>query len=63
MSISIDEMWQKVVDNINLSVTPETYNLWIAPLKPLCFENDIFTVAVPNVYFSQWVENHQQKNI
>jgi chromosomal replication initiator protein len=63
MSISINEVWQKVVDNINLSVTPETYNLWIAPLKPLDFENDIFTVAVPNIYFSQWIENHQQKNI
>jgi len=63
MSIHVGEVWQKVVDNINLSVTPETYNLWIAPLKPLGFENDVFTVAVPNVYFSQWIENHQQKNI
>jgi chromosomal replication initiator protein len=63
MNVSIAEVWQKVVDNINLSITPETYNLWIAPLKPLGFENDIFTVAVPNIYFSQWIENHQQKNI
>ncbi|MCL2506332.1 MAG: chromosomal replication initiator protein DnaA [Endomicrobia bacterium] len=63
MSVSIVELWQKVVDNINLSVSQETYNLWIAPLKPLNLENNIFTVAVPNVYFSQWIETHHKKNI
>lgn len=63
MSTSVSDLWQKVVDNINLSITQETYNLWIAPLKPLSLENNIFTVAVPNVYFSQWIENHQLKNI
>ncbi|MCL2335078.1 MAG: chromosomal replication initiator protein DnaA [Endomicrobia bacterium] len=63
MSVSISELWKTVVDNLNLSLTQETYNLWIAPLKPLTLENNIFTVAVPNVYFSQWIESHQQKNI
>jgi len=63
MSIPISDLWKKVVDNLNLSLTQETYNLWIAPLRPLSLENNIFTVAVPNVYFSQWVETHQQKNI
>ncbi|MCL2390018.1 MAG: chromosomal replication initiator protein DnaA [Endomicrobia bacterium] len=63
MNVSITELWQKVVDNINLSVSQETYNLWIAPLKPLNLENNIFTIAVPNIYFSQWIESHHQKNI
>jgi len=63
MNLTILELWEKVVDNLKLSVTPETYNLWISPLKPLTFENNIFTIQVPNVYFSQWIENNQQKNI
>ncbi|MDR2426519.1 MAG: chromosomal replication initiator protein DnaA [Endomicrobium sp.] len=63
MNNSISDLWKKVVDNINLLVSQEAYNLWIAPLKPLSLENNIFTVAVPNVYFSQWIETHQQKNI
>ena len=63
MNDSVNDLWKNVVDNLNLSITQETYNLWIAPLKPLTLENDIFTVAVPNVYFSQWIESHQQKNI
>ncbi|MDR1196621.1 MAG: chromosomal replication initiator protein DnaA [Endomicrobium sp.] len=63
MNDLVNDLWKKVVDNMNLSVTQETYNLWIAPLKPLTLENNIFTVAVPNIYFSQWIESHQQKNI
>lgn len=63
MNESVNDLWQKVVDNLNTLITQETYNLWIAPLKPLTLENNIFTVAVPNVYFSQWIESHQQKNI
>ncbi|MDR2644423.1 MAG: chromosomal replication initiator protein DnaA [Endomicrobium sp.] len=63
MSFSASDLWQKVVDNLKTSVTPETYNLWISPLKPLSFENNTFVLEVPNVYFSQWIENNQLKNI
>ncbi|MDR1087389.1 MAG: chromosomal replication initiator protein DnaA [Endomicrobium sp.] len=63
MSFSALDLWQKVVDNLKTSVTPETYNLWISPLKPLEFENNTLALEVPNVYFSQWIENNQLKNI
>ncbi|MDR1418209.1 MAG: chromosomal replication initiator protein DnaA [Endomicrobium sp.] len=63
MSNSVISIWEKVVDNIKSSVTPETYNLWIVPLKPVSLENNIFTLEVPNVYFSQWIVKNQQKNI
>ncbi len=63
MNFSASDLWQKVVDNLKISVTPETYNLWISPLKPVAFENNTLTLEVPNVYFSQWIENNQLKNI
>jgi chromosomal replication initiator protein len=63
MRISVSDLWQNVINNIKLSVTPETYNLWILPLKPLTLENNIFTLEVPNIYFSQWIISNQQKNI
>ncbi|MDR1474896.1 MAG: chromosomal replication initiator protein DnaA [Endomicrobium sp.] len=63
MSFSASDLWQKVVDNLKTSITPETYNLWISPLKPLEFENNTLALEVPNVYFSQWIENNQLKNI
>ncbi|MDR2399706.1 MAG: chromosomal replication initiator protein DnaA [Endomicrobium sp.] len=63
MSFSASDLWQKVVDNLKTSIPPETYNLWISPLKPLEFENNTLALEVPNVYFSQWIENNQLKNI
>lgn len=63
MSSGINEVWKIVVDNLSGSIARETFNLWISPLKPLSFEGNIFTLSVPNVYFSQWLETHQQKNI
>jgi chromosomal replication initiator protein len=63
MRISVSDLWQKVINSIKLSVTPETYNLWVSPIKPLTLENNIFTLEVPNIYFSQWITNNQKKNI
>jgi chromosomal replication initiator protein len=56
-------MWEKVMDKIKPSVTAETCKLWIEPLKPIALENNIFTLEVPNIYFSQWISKNQQKNI
>jgi chromosomal replication initiator protein len=63
MSNSVVDIWARVVDKIKSSVTPETYNLWIVPLKPVSLKNNIFTLEVPNIYFSQWITKNQQKNI
>ncbi|MDR3125130.1 MAG: chromosomal replication initiator protein DnaA [Endomicrobium sp.] len=63
MNNSVYSIWEKVLDNIKSSVTAETYNLWIVPLKPIALENNIFTLEVPNIYFSQWISKNQQKNI
>lgn len=63
MSNAVISIWDKVVDNLKSVVSPETYNLWIVPLKPFSLENNIFTLEVPNIYFSQWIIKNQQKNI
>ncbi|MDR0724016.1 MAG: hypothetical protein LBF23_02390, partial [Endomicrobium sp.] len=63
MSNSVASLWEKVVGNIKSTVTPETYNLWIVPLKPVSLENNVFTLEVPNIYFSQWITKNQQRNI
>jgi chromosomal replication initiator protein len=63
MNNSACSIWGKVVDKIKPAVTAETYKLWIEPLKPIALENNIFTLEVPNIYFSQWISKNQQKNI
>ncbi|MDR2772798.1 MAG: chromosomal replication initiator protein DnaA [Elusimicrobiota bacterium] len=61
MDTQLIELWQKVVNN--LSISAETFNLWIAPVRPLSLENDSFTLSIPNIYFSQWIEENQKEKI
>lgn len=58
-----EEIWKKVVDNLQSNLANETFNLWIQPLKPISMENGKFKLQVPNKYFSEWIKTHQKKNI
>ena len=61
METNLLELWQKVINN--LSMSSETFNLWIAPLRPLSIEENALTIIVPNIYFSQWIETYQKEKI
>ena len=63
MDVSVVDVWKKVVDNLSLSIGQESVNLWIKPVTPVSLEEDIFTISVPNNFFSQWIEKNQQFNI
>ena len=58
-----EELWKKVVDNLRETMSPESFNLWLQPLKPLSLNNDILELSVPNKYFSDWITLHQKANI
>lgn len=58
-----EELWKKVVDNLQQQMVQESYNLWIQPLKPVSLSGGRLTLQVPNKYFSEWLKTHQQKNI
>jgi chromosomal replication initiator protein len=63
MSSEVNGVWKIVVDNLQSTMQQDTFNLWVGPLKPVSFADNIFTISVPNIYFSQWIEKNQQKNI
>lgn len=58
-----EELWKKVVENLQQQLVQESFNLWIQPLKPLSLTGGKFVLQVPNKYFSDWLKTHQQKNI
>ncbi|MCX5777734.1 MAG: chromosomal replication initiator protein DnaA [Elusimicrobia bacterium] len=60
---NVEEVWKKTVDNLRQHMVQEAFSLWIQPLKPLSLLNDIFTLQVPNKYFSDWLKNNQQESI
>lgn len=57
------QAWKKVVDNLTLSVGQKTIDLWFKGVKPISFDKNIFTVSVPNNFFSDWIKKNQQSNI
>jgi len=64
MNTSIENIWKEIVDNLLLSLGQETVNLWIKPLNPISFENNVFTISVPNDFFSRWlIEKKHHKEI
>ena len=44
-------------------MSAETFNLWIQPVKPVSINNALFTLQVPNKYFSDWLVQHQKAYI
>ena len=63
MDIHVIDIWKKVVDNLTSSIGQESVNLWIRPVTPVSLNENIFTISVPNNFFSQWIEKNQQFNI
>ena len=60
---NVEELWKKVVDNLQQQLVQESFSLWIQPLKPVSLNNDKFVLQVPNKYFSDWLNVHQKDNI
>lgn len=60
---NVEKIWKKVVENLQGQMSQESFNLWIAPLKPISLENNKFVLQVPNKYFSDWIKNYQQGSI
>lgn len=61
--LNTEELWKKVVENLQQSMTQESFSLWIQPLKPISFSNGKFVLQVPNKYFSEWLKSHQKESI
>ena len=60
---NVEELWKKIVDNLQQQLVAESFNLWIQPLKPIALSNGKFVLQVPNKYFSDWLTSHQKDNI
>ena len=53
MSEDIFQIWNEVKSMLKNKLTLIQYNTWIRPVKPVSFENNLFTVAA----YSDYIEN------
>ncbi len=50
----IQDNWPSIIQNIieEMELTPTSYNVWLAPLKPIRFEGGVLTILYPGEEFA-----------
>ena len=46
------------MDNLSVTMGQETINLWIKPTYPVSLVDGLFTISVPNIFFSKRIEEN-----
>ena len=56
-----DQIWQKTLDKLELSLNPQHFATWIKPIEFVNIESNIVELQVPNRFFLDWIrENYFQ---
>lgn len=56
MQISHKELWNECLNFIRDNVSDEHFNTWIRPITPLEFKENSLLVAVPSMFFYEYIE-------
>src|SRR4030042_1508852 len=52
-----NEIWQAVLGEVELSISPASFTTWFRNTSILGFENNQVVVSVPNGFAKEWLEN------
>jgi chromosomal replication initiator protein len=58
-----EEAWQMVLGNLQAEMSRALYETWVQPLKPIGYQNQVFTVGAFNAYGRSWVEERLGSHI
>lgn len=56
--MSIDAVWQEVLQYIHGKVPKQVYDTWFMPVHLTRIENSTAHIGVPNKFFGEWLETH-----
>jgi len=62
-SFSAALAWQATLGQLQLEMSKAAFDTWVSDAQVIKFENDIFTIAVPNAYARDWLEDRLTKTI
>jgi len=57
------EIWQAVLGEIELAISPASFTTWFRKTSIIRFENDVVVISVPNGFAKEWLENKYNKFI
>jgi hypothetical protein len=54
---SPERAWQGLLDQLKRELPRPTFDAWLAPARPLSYQDGVFTVGVPSEYARAWMES------
>ncbi|MDD4531116.1 MAG: chromosomal replication initiator protein DnaA [Candidatus Pacebacteria bacterium] len=58
-----EELWQAVLAQIQLNISPANFATWFANTKISAIEDNVAVVSVPNSFSKEWLEQKHNKEI
>src|SRR5438093_8048479 len=58
MQISIEETWDGAQKHLRSKLSPDTYNLWFAPLRAHAEGDNSLVLEVPNDFCEVWLKDN-----
>ncbi|HRT18423.1 MAG TPA: DnaA N-terminal domain-containing protein, partial [Candidatus Paceibacterota bacterium] len=58
-----EEIWQSVLSQIQLNISPANFATWFANTNISSIEDDVVVVSVPNSFSKEWMEQKYHKEI
>ena len=64
-SVAMDprDAWQMVLGQLRVELSRALYETWVEPLRPLSYQDKVFTLGVANPYHREWIEARLKNNI
>src|SRR5258706_6309519 len=58
MQASAETIWAAAQEHLRIKLTPDTYNLWFAPLRASAQENNTIVLEVANDFCEVWLKDN-----
>lgn len=52
------ELWAQILSVIKGQITPQSFETWLKPTRPLGIAEDVVSIEVPNKFFKEWLSEH-----
>ncbi|QUW20643.1 chromosomal replication initiator protein DnaA [Sporosarcina sp. Marseille-Q4063] len=54
----LEELWTKVLSRIEERISRPSFETWLKSTKLISYEEEVVTIAAPNTFSKDWLENH-----
>ncbi len=61
MKFTAESVWENCLSFIKDNISPQAYQTWFSPIKPVKLTDTALSIQVPSRFFYEWLEEHYIK--